>query len=108
MTCLNGAAATCRGSLNVDKPPPIVAPAEKFPIYLDEFKKVKCQGACGGQQDGGFKVTLATEADRPDIANHRIPVVIRRTCQAKRLSPIILSIAFDKNGRPDRAKSRLR
>ena len=77
-------------------------------FYLDAGASVKCQGVCGGLQDGAFKVTLASEADRADVAGHRIPVVIKRTCQARKLTPVRLSIVFDKNGRPDRTKSKLR
>ncbi len=108
MTCLNGAVAACRGSLTVDKPPAIESNGDQFGVFIDGDRSFKCKGGCGGLQDGAFKVTLATEADRTEVAGHRIPVVIRRTCQARRLSPIRLSIAFDKKGRPDRTKSKLR
>jgi hypothetical protein len=45
---------------------------------------------------------------RDELANRRIPIVIDRTCQARKLIPIRLVLAFDRVGRPDRPESKLR
>lgn len=122
LTCSKGSGASCRGKLDfidqVVKTPDghryeigvDGAPGLPYPLDLPE---VRCQSVCGGQQDG-------TSA-RPDEKLHILggfdtrvrenlkgfPVVIAGRCQARRLAPIKLWIAFDIIGDIDLAKSKL-
>jgi hypothetical protein len=70
--------------------------------------KVDCVGDCAAVSDGDKQLRLSGfKFDREERAGKSIPIVIRRTCQGKKLTPITLRIAFDRVGRVDKTKSKL-
>ena len=108
MTCDAGTLQRCRGRIQIQKPPPLQHNGGKFPFDEEGATAPKRRGKCGGDHEGSFEVKLAGAFDREELAGKEIPVVVLRTCQTKKESNEELSIHFDKSGRPDRAKSKLK
>jgi hypothetical protein len=68
-----------------------------------------CRGACATTSEGAAGFTLHSSHGLGPLLREfeSIPIVIRRTCQGKKVPPIRLSIAFGRGGAVDLAKSKL-
>jgi hypothetical protein len=105
LNCLKGFGPRCRGTLAMNAPR-----IGHSLLFINGLPRVtvRCNGRCSGLSDGTFEAHLHGFKSRDDLAELRVPVVLRRTCQGKKLAPVRLSLAFDRLGRPDREKSKLR
>lgn len=117
MTCSKGGTG-CTGSVAFDR----VRVRDGFgdlvtlrvaPVRPLETATIACRGPCARVVEGGQPLryqagdnTTLVGLTRSDLARlGRLPVVVRATCQARKLKPIRLSIAFDRVGRLDRERS---